>query len=252
MRYNYHSPNTGIRDYVRSVLVLQDGDSEGSSDLPLVTTGGGLLLYRHGEQHSVTLYGMRAPDEAWEVNDGATVIAYFFKPFSLGTVFGISAQELKDKAIAFNQLRAQEAMALQMQLMHAPAIADKIAVLDNLVMQQTANNKRDCEVIRYATDQMMYNAGTEVLTDILKHLQLTERTFQRIFKKYVGTTPSHYRRICQFYFAFAQLRGGHYDKLTDVAYDNGYFDQSHYIRSFKEFTETTPQDYLEQGLKKKD
>jgi AraC-like DNA-binding protein len=97
----------------------------------------------------------------------------------------------------------------------------------------------------------MEDSNTDVLSLLLEELNLTERTFQRIFKKYVGITANEYRRICQFYFAFSQLKGGHFEKLTDVAYTNGYFDQSHYIRSFKEFTATTPNEYLQSGLNKK-
>ena len=73
-----------------------------------------------------------------------------------------------------------------------------------------------------------------------------------MFKKYVGVTPNQYRRICQFQVSFAQLRGKEFNKLTDVAYDNGFADQSHFIRSFREFTQITPNDYLRSGLKEKD
>jgi AraC-like DNA-binding protein len=94
----------------------------------------------------------------------------------------------------------------------------------------------------------MYNPGTEILSEMLRKLNLNERTFQRLFKKYVGVTPGHYRRICQFQVSFSQLRSNEFNKLTDVAYDNGFADQSHFIRSFREFTQTTPNDYLRTGL----
>jgi AraC-like DNA-binding protein len=47
------------------------------------------------------------------------------------------------------------------------------------------------------------------------------------------------------------LRGKGFNNLTDIAYDNGFADQSHFIRSFKEFTQITPNDYLRSGLKEK-
>jgi AraC-like DNA-binding protein len=48
------------------------------------------------------------------------------------------------------------------------------------------------------------------------------------------------------------VKNGEFDKLTDVAYKTGFADQSHFIRSFKEFTQITPNDYLKSGLKDKD
>jgi AraC-like DNA-binding protein len=47
------------------------------------------------------------------------------------------------------------------------------------------------------------------------------------------------------------VRSKEFQTLADVAYDNGFADQSHFIRSFKEFTETTPNTYLRSGLKEK-
>ncbi|MES3019615.1 MAG: helix-turn-helix transcriptional regulator [Bacteroidota bacterium] len=83
---------------------------------------------------------------------------------------------------------------------------------------------------------------------IIEEQNLTERTLQRMFKKFVGITPTQFRRICQFQQSFGQLRGGHFSKVSDVAFDNHFSDQSHFIRSFKEFTDTTPNDYLKKGL----
>jgi AraC-like DNA-binding protein len=110
---------------------------------------------------------------------------------------------------------------------------------------------RECEIIQYSTDKIMLSSGKEILAEMLKELNLTERTFQRMFKKYVGVTPGQYRRICQFKLSFDQLRNGQFDNLGDVAYDTGFADQSHFIRSFKEFTDITPKEYKKSGLKRK-
>jgi len=45
---------------------------------------------------------------------------------------------------------------------------------------------------------------------------------------------------------FIQLRNKDYGKLSDIAFENDYSDQSHLIRSFKEFAGISPNQYQKQ------
>lgn len=248
MNYSYHKPNHKLSEYVRTVLVFDNHSTVTGSDLPLVTSGMPALLCK--PNNHITLFGQSVPNEEWQIKNNETIIAFFFKPFVLGAIFKLSAHELKEKPVELNLWSGQKAMALNVQLHHSKSTKKKIEILNHFVFTEIENNQRDCEIIRYATDAIMQNSSANSISQLLKKLNVTERTFQRIFKKYVGVTANEYRRICQHYFAFSQLKSGHFKKLTDVALANGYFDQSHYIRSFKEFTSTTPNEYLKSGLDK--
>ena len=241
-----------LKDFIQAILILDTADPPRPEDLPIFTNGmPALLLTSQKQENHLSLYGKTVPTEKWTEWGNATLIAFFFKPFAMGPVFKLSAQQLRNEAIPLNRWNAQKAMALTIQLAHAQATAEKMKVLQQFLLSQVTANQRECMIIRYATDKILENPEADVLAQMLHELNLTERTFQRAFKKYVGITASEYRRICQFQLAFYQLKSGQFDKLTDVAYANGYFDQSHYTRSFKEFTGITPNDYLQFGLKKK-
>jgi AraC-like DNA-binding protein len=241
-----------LKDYVQSILVLSASDPPAPEDLPIFTNGMAALLYTlHNEDHCLSIFGKSVPEDRLTIRDDMTLIAVFFKPFAIGPIFKLSARQLTNESVELNCWNPQKAMALKLQLIPAQSAAEMMEVLHQFILSQVLANQRECGIIQKATDKILENPSADVLAQLLQELNLTERTFQRLFKKYVGITASEYRRICQFQSAFYQLKGRQFDKLTDVAYDNGYFDQSHYIRSFKEFTDTTPNDYLQSGLKKK-
>ncbi|MEJ0034319.1 MAG: AraC family transcriptional regulator [Bacteroidota bacterium] len=179
------------------------------------------LFYKNGD---LKLYGKNVPSECWKVKKSTEIIAYFFKPFVAPALFNVDAKT---------------------EVVELGAI-DK-GNIDQLLIGKLNDN---CKVIQYATDQIMLDPSPDILSAVIKHLKINERTFQRIFKKYVGITANQYRRICQFQSSFSQLRSNDFQSLTDLAYANGFADQSHFIRSFKEFVNTTPNNYLKEGLKK--
>jgi AraC-like DNA-binding protein len=67
-----------------------------------------------------------------------------------------------------------------------------------------------------------------------------------LFLRYTGLTPKLYTKINRFQNSL-QLVGRKDATLTSIAYDCGYFDQSHFIREFKSFTGITPSVYSPQN-----
>ncbi|HET8736285.1 MAG TPA: helix-turn-helix domain-containing protein [Pricia sp.] len=91
--------------------------------------------------------------------------------------------------------------------------------------------------------QAAFELLTEIAKEELHELQLSERTFVRKFKEYVDISPRMFDRICKFHSLLGQLQSADYSKLSDVASDHDFSDQSHFIRTFKEFTGMTPTEH---------
>jgi AraC-like DNA-binding protein len=255
MKYAYHKPNTLLKEYVRTVLILEGSPGSDASIPPLFTNGMPALLCRTEKDKTgydniveLALFGKSIPPDRWTINNRTTIIAYFFKPFALASIFNIAAKKLLEAPIEVCTSNPHTYNSLKTQLLYSDSTSRKIDVLDNLLIQQLKHHRRECEIIHYATDQIMCRSDKEILSFVQDTLNVNTRTFQRIFKKYVGVTSVQYRRICQFQLSFAHLRIKQFEKISDLAFDNGFSDQSHFIRSFKEFTKTTPKEYLERGL----
>lgn len=92
-----------------------------------------------------------------------------------------------------------------------------------------------CEIIKLHNEEIS-------VSDIGKSLNASQRMLQIKFKSATGLTIKKYIQILKFRKSVDQMVNSGLDKLklTDVALYNQYFDQSHFIKRFKDVTKTTP------------
>ncbi|MBO9202410.1 MULTISPECIES: helix-turn-helix domain-containing protein [Niastella] len=253
MKISNPLPCEKISSYVDRILVIEEVLVTNPFTLPLYANGAPTLLFQtakgtiRNNSNNLTLFGQTVFPETLTIRDNFTLIAYFFKPFALFTLFGVSAQELTNNPIDLNLLDAIKTTQLQEQLLNAATTTDMLNLLDEYVFSLITKTRADCQLIRFATLAIAQNASKDALLKVQQELHITERTFQRMFEKNIGIAPSLFRRISQFNNAFQQLNNRQFSKLSDIAFTNGYADQSHYIRAFKEFTGITPKEYLKFG-----
>lgn len=247
-------PNQKIADYADRILIIENNQVTTPFILPLYANGSPTLLFKsvksrigNNNANHLTLFGQTVLPETLTLNENFTLIAYFFKPHILVSLFGAQAHELTDKPIDLDLLFPQQTKAVQEKLLNALSIADMIKLLDEFIFFLVKKSGDECTLIKYAAARIAELPSAESLIMVQKELHITERTFQRMFQKNIGISPNLYRRICQFNSAFVQLNTQRHlhHKLSDIAYRHGYADQSHFIRTFKEFTSITPTEYLQ-------
>jgi len=92
-----------------------------------------------------------------------------------------------------------------------------------------------CGIIKFHDDEIN-------VSEIGKSLNVSQRLLQIKFKTATGLTIKKYIQILKFRKSVDQMVNSDLEKLslTDVALYNKYFDQSHFIKKFKDVTKTTP------------
>lgn len=92
-----------------------------------------------------------------------------------------------------------------------------------------------CEIIKIQEEEIS-------VSEISRDLKLSQRLLQIKFKAATGLTIKKYIQIMKFRKSVDQMVNSNLEnlKLTDVALYNKYFDQSHFIKKFKDVTKTTP------------
>ena len=253
MKVSYLKPAAIVSEYVNNILVIENCSVTNPFVLPLFANGQPTLLFQtvkgqiKNNSNYLTLFGQTVLPDTLTIHDNFTLIAYFFKPYLVNSLFGVLAQELTDKPIDLKLLSSTKTADLQEQLLNAASTDKMISLLDNYIFRLAEKIKIDIQLIKYATQQIAITPHKEIIATVQHKLCVTERTFQRMFEKNIGISPNQYRRIAQFNSAFQQLSRRRFTNMSDIVFGNGYADQSHYIRAFKEFTNITPKEFLNYG-----
>lgn len=164
-------------------------------------------------------------------------IGVYFQPTALKSIFGIDANELTNQHIDINELIKTN---ITDQLLNTNTAEQRIKLLSSYLIQQAEQRKAENEKVNFATSQLQIGVS---LPTIQKELNLSERSLERYFKQHIGISPKLYARINRFQSALENIRQTQVNKLTNIAYQNDYFDQSHFIREFKEFAGTSPKHF---------
>lgn len=183
MKVTHPIPNPKIAEYVERILVIEDVKVVNPFALPLYANGSPTLLFQtaKGEiknnTNNLTLFGQTVFPETLLIKEDFTLIAYFFKPFALYALFGVSAQELTDNPIDLNLLAPAKTIEFQEKLLNADTVAQQIDLLDEYVFSLIMKTNVDCQLIKYATLAIAGNSNKDALVKVQKELFVTERTF---------------------------------------------------------------------------
>lgn len=241
--YRYTIPRPELRKWVRTVLTFDTG-IDGSS-LPVIPPGTAAMVLIGDEDGQLLLFGNDIGADFLHKHHGRFCVVYFFNPFVVCPLFDIPAKDLSDEPMDLSKSKI-----LKEAIGEVRTIKECIRIIDRFLSDQLEAGGNRCDMVRLATEYISTRPDLQVLSDVRRELKISERTLQRLFKCYVGVSPNRFRRLCQFQSAFEQMRMGHFSELTDVAYEQGYADQSHFGRTFRKFTDQSPHEYTVRGLKK--
>ncbi|MBT1685455.1 helix-turn-helix domain-containing protein [Dawidia soli] len=175
-------------------------------------------------------------------------IGVYFQPHALRTVFGIDAGALTDSCTDLGGLSRPEPFNLPERLLGARSLQEQIDVLSQYLFHLIQRNNLRIDARTQQIASYIAGARGDVSLPLLQRdLGISERSLERRFREHIGVSPKLFARIGRFQAALDCLRGGQYDKLSDIAFEHGYADQSHFIRTFREFAGCSPLQFHQQS-----
>ena len=169
------------------------------------------------------------------------IFGVYLYPHALPVLFNTPAIALTNELPDLSSLLKSAGRALEEKMMMASGNAERLAIITSFLEQRITDQKRPeiGKIIR----SIVQEKGQVNIKELSSECFLSVRQFERNFKEQTGFSAKTFARITRFY-AVVEGRLGHQRSLTDIAYEFGYYDQSHFISDFKEFSGFCPKTWL--------
>jgi AraC-like DNA-binding protein len=186
-----------------------------------------------------SITGLRnAPRLIGYSKDAATLLVVFTEG-GAAAFFPLSLHELFGSSISLdNFMNTRE---IEDQLMSAGNNEERISIIQYFLLSRLKFPHSDALILN-AIQQIKNANGDLRIKDLSTDLYISQDAFEKRFRKITGTSPKQFAGIVRLKNIIAQYSNA--TNLTDIAYSAGYFDQAHFIKTFKSFTGETPQSFF--------
>lgn len=170
------------------------------------------------------------------------ILGAFLYPYTVSLLSKKASPEFTNEMPGLADLMGSDGRVLEEKIMLAADNKERLMILCQFLEQRLAGNcPMHLPVIKVIRTMLHSNTKTDLKT-LASQAYLSNRQFERKFLSFAGMPAMLFGRICRFQLALAQY--GREDSLTSIAYDCGYYDQSHFIRDFREFSGLHPREYF--------
>jgi len=123
------------------------------------------------------------------------------------------------------------------------SFSERIKSFVNYLQEIQIVMEKDQKMVRYAIDQIYSLRGTVNVKDLSDSIGYSEQHIRRKFESYIGFSPKQFCQIVRFQNTLDKYLERNGEDLLDIIYENGYYDQAHFIKGFKKFIDLTPKQY---------
>ena len=169
------------------------------------------------------------------------MLAVVFYPCALRAFSQNPVSEFTNQSIALEDIFPAEIKELQDRIIEANEVNSRILLIENFLLGRLSI-LNDFPLATEAVNIIAGVNGQIAVSEVANQLDISKRQLERTFLKNVGISPKKFSRIVRFNTAIRLLERA--ASLTALTYEAGYFDASHLIRDFREFSGLSPKAFL--------
>ena len=257
-----YEPNFELTEFVKRYWTL-DGEKE---NIPIKNTivpdGTMKLIFHYGDTYKhhakngkVTilpkcfLIGQLTKPYVIEPTGVTGSFVVQFKPNGFLPFTTIPIKEMENTAVPLDTLFDEEGKEISEQILNAKSTSERIQKIEKFLLKRLANKKVIDNIVESTIETICSTNGKFSVNEFSKSKNINRRQLARKFSSTIGLSPKQLAKTIRIQTTLKILLNEQITSLTDLAYENEYFDQAHFIKDFKEFTGLTPKEFFGDDLK---
>ncbi|WP_353721841.1 helix-turn-helix transcriptional regulator [Dyadobacter sp. 676] len=171
------------------------------------------------------------------------IFGIYLYPYAIPALFGVPAAEVSNQMPDLTSFLGQAGTDLEEQVMLAADHTSRVAIVSEFLRKCIRKREIHEPAVFSVISSVIRSNGLARIPDLAARSFLSTRQFERKFLAFSGFSPKLFSRIIRFQSALNEY-GNKHKSLTEIAYECGYYDQSHFIHDFKAFSGEHPKTYF--------
>jgi AraC-like DNA-binding protein len=175
------------------------------------------------------------------------------RPLALRALFGLPASQLREQAVHGVDVLGPEAERLRERMSELPTWEQRFAAVAGYLRDRLADpspgREPRADVVE-AWKWIAWHRGNGSMSELARHVHLSERQLTSVFKAELGLSPKAVSRLMRFENARQRIvravRAGKPLDISATAHTCGYYDHSHLVRDFQQYVGGSPSRWVDE------
>ena len=250
MKFERHFPTDKLRDYIKYYVV---SENVVETEYKVFPSSGLVVGFQYNGQlssvndktidklNSAGITGISDSYKVFKSSANIGTILVYFTETGFTYFASLPANELFNLSLALDNIFEKSKVAeAEEKLASASTDKQRIKIVEQFLLTELKHIQTD-KLIVEAVKLIYQSKGTIRIKELNERLFISQSPFEKRFRKVVGTTAKKFASIIRFNSVLDNMNAA--KSLTEICYENNFFDQAHFIKDFKQFTGDKPDNF---------
>jgi AraC-like DNA-binding protein len=255
MNYQQYEPSQELQPFIKCFWSLEAPVSVPGEKQRIVPDGCMEMIFHYGDlyqqffedgsyitQPRCFVFGQITSPLEIAPTGVSGIIAARFHPDGFAPFTSMPIAEMENKAVVLSLL-FDDANSFEQKVLAGKTNEERIKIIETFLLNKLSTPEAADRIARTSIEILLNHKGNMPVDELAEQLNINRRQLERKFSAAIGVSPKQFSKLIRLQATLKLLEQKKFTSLTSLAYENGYYDQAHFIKDFKEFTGVSPKEF---------